>query len=516
MLSKKRPKSFTIISKKDEKNFKKKINSKILEEYIQNYNILEKQYKQLKQELSDSKTNLKISKEIIDVFMTKCSDPNIKFSEVIKSLNKKVNFYQEINSKLLEDNTTLNNLLNKHKLNMHKINNDFEMLKTKYFILEQSNNKKENTIQNLKNIPEIKYNYNNIIINPNEANIKLNSDLEYYKGLSDNLFKKVKKYKEKIDFYQKQVNYLHMEKEKLRMKNKEQKIKANKYKDNMFLYLRKTLTNIVLNDKNLNKSFNNTQYNDDDNKNIGGLNLLNNFHEKNRSRNPGNNLESAFENFMNKTEYRFYNLYGNNKNKNKGIGINDDDFVDILKQVGITQENFALMSKNQKNSKLIDIIEYMYKMIREKTQCINLLECENENLNQENFELNKKNMELMKSPNEENNSSIVANNSKITINNMNINTLTNYKKILNNNGSNSSSIQEEINKILNAKFNNFDSDNNKESVEKKNNININVIKFNNNNEQNIKNKNKQSSFTSIHSSEVDNEFGASFLSDSES
>jgi hypothetical protein len=477
MLSKKRPKSFTIISKKDEKNFKKKINSKILEEYIQNYNILEKQYKQLKQELSDSKTNLKISKEIIDVFMTKCSDPNIKFSEVIKSLNKKVNFYQEINSKLLEDNTTLNNLLNKHKLNMHKINNDFEMLKTKYFILEQSNNKKENTIQNLKNIPEIKYNYNNIIINPNEANIKLNSDLEYYKGLSDNLFKKVKKYKEKIDFYQKQVNYLQMEKEKLRMKNKEQKIKANKYKDNMFLYLRKTLTNIVLNDKNLNKSFNNTQYNDDDNKNIGGLNLLNNFHEKNRSRNPVNNLESAFENFMNKTEYRFYNLYGNNKNKNKGIGINDDDFVDILKQVGITQENFALMSKNQKNSKLIDIIEYMYKMIREKTQCINLLECENENLNQENFELNKKNMELMKSPNEENNSSIVANNSKITINNMNINTLTNYKKILNNNGSNSSSIQEEINKILNAKFNNFDSDNNKESVEKKNNININVIKF---------------------------------------
>ena len=173
---------------------------------------------------------------------------------------------------------------------------------------------------------------------------------------------------------------------------------------------------------------------------------------------------------MNKTEYRFYNLYGNKKNKNKGIGINDDDFVDILKQVGITQENFALMSKNQKNSKLIDIIEYMYKMIREKTQCINLLECENENLNQENFELNKKNMELMKSPNEENNSSIVANNSKITINNMNINTLTNYKKILNNNGSNSSSIQEEINKILNAKFNNFDSDNNKESVEKKNNI----------------------------------------------
>ena len=48
---------------------------------------LEKQYKQLKQELSDTKTNLQISKEIIDVFMTKCSDPKLKISEIIKSLN---------------------------------------------------------------------------------------------------------------------------------------------------------------------------------------------------------------------------------------------------------------------------------------------------------------------------------------------------------------------------------------------------------------------------------------------
>ena len=189
MLPRKRPKSFTILTKKNDKNFKKKINSKLLEEYIQNYSILEKQYKQLKQELSDSKTNLKISKEIIDVFMTKCSDPNIKLSEVIQSLNKKVNFYQEINSKLIEDNTTLNNILNKYKLNTYKITNDYDVLKTKYFILEQSNTKKENIIKNLKNMSEIKQNYNKIIISPKEANIKLNSDLEYYKELSYNLLK---------------------------------------------------------------------------------------------------------------------------------------------------------------------------------------------------------------------------------------------------------------------------------------------------------------------------------------
>ena len=222
MSSKKRPKSLSIFSKSNPKKIKNKINSHLLNEYIQNYNILEKQYNQLKQELSDAKTNLKISKEIIDTFMTKYSDPNSKFSEVIKSLNKKINFYQEINSKLLEDNTTLNNILYKYKLSSSRINNDLELLQTKNFILEQSIKKKDSLIKTYKNMSEIKQNLNKILINPTETNIKLKSELEYYKELANNLLRRVKKYKEKTDLYQKQINYLQTEKEKLRMKNKEQ------------------------------------------------------------------------------------------------------------------------------------------------------------------------------------------------------------------------------------------------------------------------------------------------------
>ena len=513
MLSKKRPKSLSIFGKNNQKNFKNKINSKILNEYIENYNILEKQYKQLKQELADSKTNLKISKEIIDTFMTKYSDPNNKFSEVIKSLNKKVNFYQEINSKLLEDNTTLNNLLNKYKLTSTQINNDLEILKTKNFILEQSNKKKDSTIHALKNIPDIKQVYNRLLINPNETNIKLNSELEYYKELSQKLSNKMERYKEKLDYYHKQVNYLQTEKEKLRMKNKEQKIRADKDKDNIILYLRKTFNNFVLNDKNLKKSFNQTG-DSDTNNNFKYLNILNNFNKTSLSRNKGNNLESAFENFMNKTENSIYNLNENHKNKNKNskMYINNEEFVDILKQVGLKEENFSQMCKNPKNSKLTDIIEFMYKLLIEKTKTINLLECENENLNQENFELNKKNMELIKiqNNNEGDNSNIMNNNNKITIKNVNINTLSNYQKIFNNNLSNNSNIQEEINKIFKIPQNI-----NKE-FEHKNNINI--IKINNEknkNKQSIKNINKQCSFASIQSSEVDKEIGtSSFLSES--
>ena len=516
MLTKKRPKSLSIFGKKNQKNFKNKINSKILEEYIQNYNILEKQLKQVKQELADSKTNLKISKEIIDTFMTKCSDPNFKFSEVIKSLNKKVNFYQEINSKLLEDNTILNNLLNKYKLAYSRINNDLEILKTKNFVLEQSNKKKDSNIQNMKNITELKQNYTRLLINPKEANIKLNSEMEYYKELSNNLIKKLKKYKDKFEFYQKQVSYLQTEKERLRVKNKEQKIRANKDKDNIILYLRKTFNNMVLNDKNFKKSFNQTG-DSENNNNLGYINILNTFNKSNLSRNKGNNLETAFENFMNKTENNIYNLYEKRGDGNNSVAyIKNEEFVDILKQVELTKENFIKMSKNPINSKLTDIIEFMYKLLSEKTKTINLLECENENLNQENFELNKKNMELIKYQNnnicDEGNSSIVTNNSKITIKNVNINTMSNYQKIFNNNLSNNSNIQEEMNKIFNI---NFPKKVNKDS-EKKNNINI--VKYNNQpnlKNQIINNSIKHFSFTSLNSSEVEKDVGASsFLSDS--
>ena len=110
----KRSKSIPIFNRSKKNDFKNKMTLKIINEYAENYKYLEKQYNQLKQELSDTKTNLKISKEIIDVFMTKCSDPKLKISEIIKSLNKKINWYQDINTKLVEDNTTLNSLVNKY------------------------------------------------------------------------------------------------------------------------------------------------------------------------------------------------------------------------------------------------------------------------------------------------------------------------------------------------------------------------------------------------------------------
>ena len=531
----KRSKSIPIFNKNKKKDFQNKMAVKLMNEYAENYKYLEKQYKQLKQELSDTKTNLQISKEIIDVFMTKCSDPKLKISEIIKSLNKKVNWYHDINTKLVEDNTTLNNLVNKHNLNLSKITSELDFLKTKYFILEQSIKKKDNIIKNLKNCSEIKEKYNLVVIKPTTALLKLNSELENYKELFYKVYRNAKKYKEKLEFYEKQVNFLQTEKEKLRVKNREQKMQANKDKDNIFLYLRKTLTNIALNDKSFNKSFNILK-SDNNVNNIGSLNILGNLNKSALNKTKGNEVESLIDNKLLESFMKTENSFYENKNKNK-VDINNDDFVEILKQAGLTQDDFIEMSKNPANAKLTDVIEFMYKMITDKTQTINLLECENENLNQENFELNKKNMELMK--NKEVDDSLISNSSKITIKNVNINTLSNYQKILYNNTSN---VQEEINKIFRAKTpdntnNNKDNKDNKDKENDKinkqdikNNININIIKNsfkktseeinNDNNYNKKKNINNQKflgqlSFTSINSSEVDKEIGAnSFLSDS--
>ena len=109
------------------------------------------------------------------------------------------------------------------------------------------------------------------------------------------------------------------------------------------------------------------------------------------------------------------------------------------------------------NTKLIDIIELMFKLISEKNMTIRILEIENENLNEKNTQLNEENISILS---KKNNESIANNTSKITINNLNINSLNAYKNILNKNES-----KEETDSIIVMKTKqNF----NKEEISEKN------------------------------------------------
>ena len=94
---------------------------------------------------------------------------------------------------------------------------------------------------------------------------------------------------------------------------------------------------------------------------------------------------------------------------------------------------YYMMSTNKGFAKIIDALEFMYKLVCDKKMTIKILECENDDLREKNFQLNKENIELLSKQKEINGNMINNNQSKITINNVNINTLRNYQKISQNN-----------------------------------------------------------------------------------
>ena len=463
---------------KSNENFRNKIAIKIMNNYVDNFKYIEKENKVLRQRVSDTKTNLQISKEIINTFVTKYSDPKIKYNNIIQSLNKQINCFQEINRKLYEDNETLNNKINKMNLTYSTISEELDDLKTKIFILQQDINKKNNIIKNLKNNNEIQFFSKYTLIEPNIAAIKLHKELEEYKEKFKKVYKYSVNYKEKLEKYDALVTNLQTEKDNLKAKNHLQKIQADKDKENLIFKLREALTNIALNDEKSNKSCNLIKTKNNSNTILENLNLINSLN-KSLLQKSKDVCDSLIVNRTFENNFGTFNTSSSVNNK-RSVNLKDEDFIEILKQAGVTPTEFENMSKNNKFSKLTDIIEIMYKFLIDKTKTINILEAENENLNQENFELNKKNMELLKNKNIEENL-VNSNTNKITIKNVNINTLSNYQKILNNNNLNIKEDLEKIFKTNPAKLNFQEvNEGNKKKELNKNKENKNILKENNN------------------------------------
>jgi hypothetical protein len=71
-----------------------------------------------------------------------------------------------------------------------------------------------------------------------------------------------------------------------------------------------------------------------------------------------------------------------------------EDFIDILKNVGLTLEKFEYMSKLKSYSKFTEIIEMLLNLVKEKERHLSILKKENEYLNENNFKLNEENILL--------------------------------------------------------------------------------------------------------------------------
>ena len=420
-----------------EKNVQTVTVLKLLNSYAESYKILENENKSLKQYISDLKTNLKVSKQIIDTFISKNSEN--KYQEIILNLQKDNKNSSEINEELTKKNLQLQKEFSKFKEIISNLREEIEELKTKRFMLEESLIKKDSIIMaQKKGLSKNQY----IVIHPNKAIVKLNDELITYKLIYERISKHLKKSDEKIDKYETVIANLQNEKEQIQIQNKLKLYSVNRENENLRYKLRNTIN--TLNDDKSYRSTNTPKMNN--------INLhFNSNHNENRNKLPLQSSEKSNKSNRSIEEDEF------SKNSSFNNSFNNEEFKEILKQAGLSVEAYLLLSSNKMNTKLIDIIELMFKLISEKNMTIRILEIENENLNEKNVQLNEENISILS---KKNNESMANNTSKITINNLNINSLNAYKNILNKNES-----KEETDSIIVMKSKqNF----NKEEISEKN------------------------------------------------
>ena len=420
-----------------EKNVQTVTVLKLLNSYAESYKILENENKSLKQYISDLKTNLKVSKQIIDTFISKNSEN--KYQEIILNLQKDNKNSSEINEELTKKNLQLQKEFSKFKEIISNLREEIEELKTKRFMLEESLIKKDSIIMaQKKGLSKNQY----IVIHPNKAIVKLNDELITYKLIYERISKYLKKSDEKIDKYETVIANLQTEKEQIQIQNKLKLYSVNRENENLRYKLRNTIN--TLNDDKSYRSTNTPK--------INNINLhFNSNHNENRNKLPLQSSEKSNKSNRSIEEDEL------SKNSSFNNSFNNEEFKEILKQAGLSVEAYLLLSSNKMNTKLIDIIELMFKLISEKNMTIRILEIENENLNEKNVQLNEENISILS---KKNNESMANNTSKITINNLNINSLNAYKNILNKNES-----KEETDSIIVMKTKqNF----NKEEISEKN------------------------------------------------
>ena len=407
--------SFTTTTKGDKKTALKLINK-----YADSYNLIIQENKALKTEITDLRTNIKINKEIIEGFFSqsKQKDKTIlcisKYKEEIQKLytqNEQLNREIEtLHNTIAYKEQTYNELLIREK-------EQNESLKTRIFILEQANEKKDNIIANQKRRLDYQKDdeYSFIereiyVLDPYQAIIQINDELLLYKQIYDNLSSHIKETRESMKRYEEMIMDLQNENSKLRTQYKLHILSANRE--------RETLISAINNDKRSNSNI------------------------RTITENGSKSISAINRNILGEQENKLFKKIMLDESKRK---FESEEFVEIIKMVGLNQAEFEKMSKNKTYSKLTEAIEMMFRLLKDKNVTLNLLDKENESLTAKNFKLNKDNIELFrenidlktslknkKLPKKHSaNDSLINNTSKITNSNTNVdNTINTYKKFI--------------------------------------------------------------------------------------
>ena len=421
----------------------KKTALKLLNKYADNFYSLKEENTQLKMQLADLNSNLKINKSIIDNFFSKLNLKDKESSIFSKIQQENYNLYNQ-NENLRKKNSELS-----HKIYIDKqtylestqrIREENEHLKNKIFLLEQTLQKKENLLYKNKRGFSSLYNHKEIFVtNPSKLIIQINNELITFKEKSKNFEEMLKDSKGLIEKYEEQIMELQNENQLLRQEYKMHIFSTNRERETLMSEIQKEriqLRSVTEDNLKYRKSRiknNNNSKNDvyDINNKIKGnkshkdknhfknnLKQINENIGKNKDKEKGkfskikdiitthgkylitdpNRLKKNGE--MRKKNF----VYGNNEMEinNDNYFLNEiedkqyehEEFIEIVKSVGLTLEKYEQLTKIKYFSEFTEIIEMLLNLIKEKEKMINILQRENDNLNVNNFKLNKDNMFL--------------------------------------------------------------------------------------------------------------------------
>ena len=411
----------------------KKTALKLINKYADSYNTIIKENAFLKDEIKDLHENIRINKEIIESFFSKHNTMNDRNVFIIKKLKEESSKLllkneglhsqlQSLHSRLSLQESTYLELLTREK-------EESEKLKTKIFLCEQSIKKKDNLIcmQRKKIMSQgetfANYQSNNncfmsgfsayftkeiLVIEPNSVIVEINDELLKYKELCERLQEHIKHVELNIKKYEQNITSLQEENVKLRTQFKKHVIASNKERENLIRKINK----VKYKSSSVDNCFKyvNTEY--ESNINNDKINNINGKH---------------YKSLLKKLQLQ------EDEDTNKKF--ENEEFVEVIKLAGLGMNEYNKLSKMNLCSKLTDVIEIMFRLLKDKNRTLDLLDKENDNLIAKNYKLNKTNMNLNQEVSDlkteiRTNSSFISRNTNSNMPSAVKNTIDNYKKVL--------------------------------------------------------------------------------------
>ena len=425
----------------------KKTALKLLNKYADNFYSLKEENAQLKLQIEDLNSNLKINKSIIDNFFSKLN-PKEKESTIISKIQQEnFNLYNQ-NENLRKKNFELTNKIHMSQQtyleSTIRLREENEHLKTKIFMYEQLLQKKENLLKRNKKGITLYNNKEIYVTNPSKLIIEINNELINTKEKNKKLEDIIKDSKIVIDKYEDQLMELQNENQVLRQEYKMHIFSTNRERETLMSEIQKEriqLRSVTEDNAKYRKNKHHNKNNGNDVYDISSK-IKENKHHSNKT-GLKNNLKQINDNFgkskdkeknKEKEKNKFSNIkdiitthgkylitdpnrlkknnemrkknfvYGKNEMEiyNDNYFLNEiedkqyehEEFIEIIKSVGLTLEKYEQLTKVKYFSEITEIIEMLLNLIKEKENVINILQRENDNLNANNFKLNKDNMFL--------------------------------------------------------------------------------------------------------------------------